>query len=287
MIRIYLIGAGTPTPTRSRFGTSYILQVNKDYLMFDCGPAATHKLVKTGLFPTQIDYLFFTHHHFDHNADYPCFVLCRWDQSTGKENQLNVYGPSPTESMTEKLFDYNGVFAIDINARINGPVSQKVHQNRGGSLPRSGLKMNVKDISAGEIIEGKNWKIVTARAHHLEPYLESIAYRVETQDGTIVFLGDTGHCNTVTDLCRGADVLVANCWDHQMAMEENGEAPGQTGTIDAAKMAKDSGAKTLVLTHLGARISAAGSIEKAIGDISQIFSGKIIVSREKMCIDVF
>ena len=44
--------------------------------MFDCGPAATHKLVKAGLYPTQVDNLFFTHHHFDHNIDYPCFLLC-------------------------------------------------------------------------------------------------------------------------------------------------------------------------------------------------------------------
>ena len=26
--------------------------------MFDCGPAATHKLVKAGLYPTQVDNLF-------------------------------------------------------------------------------------------------------------------------------------------------------------------------------------------------------------------------------------
>lgn len=74
---IYLLGTGTPTPTESRFGTSYVLQLDKDYLMFDCGPATTHKLVKIGLFPTQIDYLFFTHHHFDHNSDYPCFPIMR------------------------------------------------------------------------------------------------------------------------------------------------------------------------------------------------------------------
>jgi hypothetical protein len=63
-------------------------------------------------------------------------------------------------------------------------------------------------------------------------------------------------------------------------MERNGEASRQTGTIDAASFAKDSRAKTLILAHLGARIAAPGSIEKAISDISRIFSGKIIVSQE-------
>ena len=77
-MRVYILGAGTPTPTAERFGSSYVVNVAGEYLMFDCGPAATHKLVKAGLWPTQIDYLFFTHHHFDHDVDYPCFLLCRW-----------------------------------------------------------------------------------------------------------------------------------------------------------------------------------------------------------------
>ena len=77
MATLTILGAGTPTPTPARFGTSYVLHVGDDYLLIDCGPATTHKLVKAGLFPTQIDTLLLTHHHFDHNADLPCFLLCR------------------------------------------------------------------------------------------------------------------------------------------------------------------------------------------------------------------
>ena len=81
MARIHVLGAGTPTPTPTRFGSAYVAQLESTQVMVDCGPAATHKLVKAGLWPTEIDYLFFTHHHFDHDVDYPCFLLCRWDQS--------------------------------------------------------------------------------------------------------------------------------------------------------------------------------------------------------------
>ncbi len=86
MARVYVLGAGTPTPTASRFGSSFVVQTGGEYLMFDCGPAATHKLVKAGLFPTQIDYLFFTHHHFDHDIDYPCFLLCRWTRASARSS---------------------------------------------------------------------------------------------------------------------------------------------------------------------------------------------------------
>ena len=121
MAEIYTLGAGTPTPTPTRFGSSHVLQLGDELLMFDCGPAATHKLVKAGLFPTQVDYLFFTHHHFDHDIDYPCFLLCRWDQSIGKENELQVFGPDLTERITEGILGENGLFAHDWKARVNHP----------------------------------------------------------------------------------------------------------------------------------------------------------------------
>ena len=101
MADLFVLGAGTPTPTAERFGSSHVLKLGDDLLMFDCGPAATHKLVKARLFPTQINYLFFTHHHFDHDIDYPCFLLCRWDQSIGQEKELQVFGPPLTEKITE------------------------------------------------------------------------------------------------------------------------------------------------------------------------------------------
>src|SRR3989441_194065 len=136
MTQVFVLGAGTPTPTPDRWGSAFAVDVGGEYLMFECGPAATAKLVKVGILPTRVDYLFFTHHHFDHDVDYPCFLLCRWDQSIGKENQLRVYGPTLTETITERLLGENGAFVHDWKARVNAPLSQRVHVNRGGTLPR-------------------------------------------------------------------------------------------------------------------------------------------------------
>lgn len=208
MSMLYLLGTGTPTPTKSRFGTSYVVQVGEDYLMFDCGPAATHKLVKAGLFPTQVDYLFFTHHHFDHNVDYPCFLLCRWDQGIGKECRLQVYGPTPTKWITERLIGEQGAFSCDWRARVGAPVSQRVHVNRGGSLPRPEPSLEVHDVGPGQVIEREGWTVTAAQGKHVQPWLESLAYRVNTAEGSIVFAGDTGPCESVTKLAHGADVLV-------------------------------------------------------------------------------
>jgi len=279
---LYLLGTGTPTPTKSRFGTSYILKLDKDYLMFDCGPATTYKLVKVGLSPTQIDYLFFTHHHFDHNSDYPCFLLCRWDQSIGKEQKLQVFGPPPTKWITERLIGSEGAFSCDWKARIEAPVSQKVYVNRGGTLPRPEPSFNVNDIGPGKVIKHSCWRVTAARANHVQPWLGSLAYRVDSDKGSIVFAGDAGPCESVSKLTQGTDILVVNCWGHQNTMEKNGEAPGQTGTLDAAKMAQESGARKLILTHTGPHLTKPGSKEKGIADIARLYQGEIIFGEELM-----
>jgi len=43
-----------------------------------------------------VENLFFTHHHFDHNIDYPCFLLSRRGQAAGHSSELNVYSPKQT-----------------------------------------------------------------------------------------------------------------------------------------------------------------------------------------------
>lgn len=284
---LYLLGTGTPTPTTARFGTAFTLQLGQDFLLFDCGPATTHKLVKSGLWPTQVGWLFFTHHHFDHNADYPCFLLCRWDQSTGKEHPLQVFGPSPTEEITEKLIGPEGAFSCDWKARVRSPVSQRVHVNRGGTLPRPEPAVEVVDVGPGEIIRREEWRVTAAETLHVEPWLHSLAYRVDTERGSIVFAGDTGPCEQLGELAVGADVFVANCWDHQETMDANGEAPGQTGTLDAARFAREAGVKTLVLTHTGPRMCEADSREKAIRDIAAVYEGEIVFGEELMVLDLW
>ena len=254
--------------------------------MFDCGPTATHKLVKAGLFPTQIDYLFFTQHHFDHDIDYPCFLLCRWDQSTGKEQQLRVYGPTLTETVTERVIGETGAFSHDWIARVNLPLSQRVYVNRGGVLPRKPPSVAVRDVGPGLVHQAANWRVSAAPAEHVQPYLDSLAYRLDSAEGSIVFTGDTQPCDTVVNLARGADMLVCMCWDDQEVMQANGEAEGQCGTTGAAQMARDAGVKRLLLSHMGPHLSRHGPLEKGIGDVKRVFDGEVIFAEELMSVQL-
>lgn len=282
MAEVTVLGAGTPTPTPTRFGSSYALRVGGELLMFDCGPAATHKLVKAGMFPTEVDYLFFTHHHFDHDIDYPCFLLCRWDQSIGQENQLQVFGPDLTERITEGILGEDGVFSHDWKARVGHPLSQQVFVNRGGTLPRKPPSVLAKDVGPGLVHGAADWRVTAAPAEHVQPYLDSLSYRVDSSEGSLIFTGDTRPCQSVLDLAKGADAMLCMCWDDQEVMEQNGESDGQCGTIGAARLAQEAGVKKLVLVHVGPHLSGHGPMEKGIGDVRRIYDGEIIFSEELM-----
>ena len=284
-MELHLLGSGTPLADAHRHGSSYVVRMGDRYLMFDCGPATTHKLVGAGIRPTWVDHLFFTHHHFDHNVDYPCFLLCRWDE-TNARNELQVYGPTLTEQLTHRLMDAEvGAFAPDWIARINHPLSLGAYVSRGGVLPRMPPVTHATDIGPGAVVDGPDWRMTAAPAVHVQPWLDSLAYRLDTDEGAIVVTGDTAPCDSVVELARDVDTMVGLCIFVQEDMDGTAEADAMCGTRDIAKMAQEAGARRLVLTHQHPGLDRPGETERALRDISRHYDGEVIWGREMMRID--
>jgi ribonuclease Z len=285
MTKIHILGSGTPTPTAERFGSSYVVDTGQGLVMFDCGPATTHKLVRAGLDVTDVTDLFLTHHHFDHDVDLPCFLLTRWDQSRPDTRELRVHGPQPTTNIVAELIGPDGVFRRDIRARIEHPSSQRVYQLRGGVLPRPWPKVTTTDLAALDRVDGRDWTVTTARADHVQPYLDSLAYRIDTTEGSIVITADTARCPEVTALARDADVMLCCCWDHHDGPEQIDECvAGLTGSMcgpeDAALMAAEAGVAHLVLVHTTVSIAEPAAAARAVAIADKIFPGTVTFAHE-------
>ena len=230
--------------------------------------------------------LLFTHHHFDHNADYPCFVLTRWDQDVDQV-PLRVYGPPPTEAFTRALFEPpGGAYVPDWTARVEHPGSQRVFSNRGGTLPRRPPQVQATDVEAAFVLEEDGFSVRAADTVHAQPWLESLAYRVDDERTSIAFTGDTEPVDSVVELARGADVLVCMCWDTDRAMEEDALSGGMTGTASAGRLAAEAGVGTLILTHIGPHLDQPEIREEGLRDARAAFGGRVVFGEELMTLEV-
>lgn len=271
---------GTPTPTPDRFGTSILVEADGQSLLLDVGPGATRRLVQAGVNPQEVGAVVFTHHHFDHNAGFPGFFLSRWDQSAGRYEELSVFGPPPTRQFLDRLFAEDaGAFWPDLRARMSHPLSQRIYENRGGTLPRLPPEPAVQEVQPGDTFSHGVIEMTASMARHVQPFLDCNAYRLEVGGGSMVYTGDTEPCDEVVELATGCDVLVSMCWDAQGEMDSTGEALGQTGTLGAARMARDAGAGSLVLTHAGPVLDA-GLPPGEAKLIEAIYDGPVYLASE-------
>jgi len=288
MIRftLTLLGTGNPTPEARRAGPSFLVTLGEERLLFDCGPGCVQRLMQKDVSPTDVSHLFLTHLHFDHCVDYAYLVLSRWDQGAGRIPELKVYGPTYTVRMTDLLFEENGVFGPDIAARTQHPASESRHEARGGLLPRRRPEPIATGIEDGAAVEGGRWSVRAATVIHCEPYLASLAYRLDSEQQSVVFAGDAAPTGGLAELAEGADILVSGCHFLNGVHTDRRLPSCCSGHLDAARMARDAGVETLVLVHMPEPLAKPAIHKRILDETSQVFDGRIVIGEDLLDIDV-
>src|ERR1700743_523868 len=179
--QVVLLGTGTPTADPERSGPSLAIIVNNVSYVVDCGPgvvrrsgAAATKYTIPSLKPAGVTHLFITHLHSDHTIGYPDFILT--PAVLRRNGPLEVYGPKGLQNMTDHLLQ---AYKEDINIRLNGLEHGKP----------SGYKVNVHEITEGEIYKDTNVVVTAFKVHH-GTWPQAFGYRFKTKDKTIVVSGD-------------------------------------------------------------------------------------------------
>lgn len=280
--KITLLGTGTPAPSLERQGSSYLVETGGDVILLDHGTGTHHRLLESGRRAVDVTHAFFTHLHYDHCLDYGRLVLQRWDQGADLIPELEVYGPTPMKRMTDQLFGADGVYGPDLRARVEHQSSIDTFAARGGTPPRKWPAPRVREVHAGDVIQGKSWKLTVGHARHVQPYLECLAFRIDAEDGSLCYSGDSGVSPEIVELAKGCDVLI------HMNHSFTGTAPtaafrDAVGNHKAnARTAQQAGVKTLVLVHAPPAIDQPRIREQMIHEIQQVFSGKVIWGEDLM-----
>ena len=174
------------------------------------------------------------------------------------------------------------MYGPDIRARLEHQSSLDVFQARGGTLPRRRPTPRVTEVHAGSVINGNGWTVTVGSAAHVQPQLECLAYRIDADDGSICYSGDSGACDALADLARGCDILIH--MNHHFSGTEPSPRTVRPAAITSTtrRLAQDAGVKTLVLTHLLPQIDRPGIREQIVHEIQQVFAGRVIWGEDLM-----
>src|SRR5215475_6976531 len=199
-----LITLGTaagPSLRPDRVQSCNLLTVNGMHYVVDAGDGVARRIAQSGIDVREIGTIFVTHYHDDHTAGLGTLMSLAWDRQRTKP--INVYGPPKTEELVKAAVQY---FTISAEIRI---------ADGGRTIPIERLFFG-HDVGPGVVYQDANIKVTaienTHFAFHKGPAAgkhKSYSYRFETPGRVIVFTGDTSPNEALTELARGADVLVS------------------------------------------------------------------------------
>jgi len=192
VIKVTLLGTGTPLPIIERFGTSILVEAGTETLLFDAGRGCLQRLRQVNVFYNKINALFVTHLHSDHIVGIPDLWLTGWLTSE-RATPLEVYGPTGTNALITNL---QKAFAYDIKIRIE---DDKADEQGSGLLP--------KEIKQGVIYEKNGVKVIAFDVDHY-PVFPAFGYRIEYKGHTVVLSGDTRYSENLVRYAKGADLLI-------------------------------------------------------------------------------
>jgi ribonuclease Z len=102
--QLVVLGSGGALPDLKRNTSSYLLLLEKEYILFDCGEAAQHNLIKYGYNKNKINHICITHLHGDHV--YGLIGLLSSMSMSGRQYPLIIYGPIGIESFILHQFSF-------------------------------------------------------------------------------------------------------------------------------------------------------------------------------------
>ena len=124
-----------------------------------------------------------------------------------------------------------------------------------------------------------------AEVRHAQPYLTCLGFRFETDDGVIVFSGDTRPCDEVIELARGADLLVMEAVA-LAGRQWEGSLLAESDTAGCATVAAAAGVKRLLVNHQPPWLDEPQARTQAIKEISQIYDGPVLWGEELLEVQI-
>ena len=278
--KLVLLGTGNPNPSPDQSGCALALVVRDTPYLIDFGPGLIRRAARLTpkyggdlavLEARKLKKAFLTHLHSDHTAGYADLILTPWVM--GREEALEVYGPTGTGHMTEHILE---AYQEDIRYRVYGdePANDQ------------GWRVNWQEFEEeGEIYRDSNVVVVAFPVIH-GSWPNAWGFRFTTPDKVIVISGDCKPSPKVVEYAKGADILV-----HEVYSQAGFEAKSEdwkayhtvhhTSTLELAKIARATEPGKVVLYHI---LFWGSSESELLKEIHSGYQGGVFVGQD---LDIF
>lgn len=249
-MNVTVVGTGTASLRLRRRQSCVVVETGAETLVFDLGFRAVRGMRRAGIHPSDVDRVFFTHFHGDHTIDVVPFLFWRRFGTGGATppRPLSMSGPEPFLRFWRSWGRWlPGVHPAEIS---------ELPRDHGGTLELPGCVLT--------------W----APSDHRP---ESVAYRLDSDQGSFVYTGDTGYTKPVVELARGADTVLIDC-----TFPDDRPFPGHLTPSGVARVASEAGVGRVVLTH----ISPQAERLDLISQVARGYAGEVIVAEDGLKLGV-
>lgn len=248
-MRLTVLGSAASYPGPGHACAGHLVQTTAASVLLDCGNGVLANLGRV-LDPVSLDAVVISHGHIDHFADVFALQAALRYAPTGPVPPLPLYLPAGLFDRMEALLGERG--SHELRAAF------RVHE------VEPGVRIDVGDLS-----------IVPHPVDHAQA---ACAFVVEGDGVRLCYTGDTRLGDAVREAACGAGTLLA---DATLPEEYAGRAPHMT-PAEAAELAREAGAHTLVMTHLWPTVDR----DRALADAREGFGGRVIVADEQTALDI-
>jgi len=249
-MQITVLGSGTGEPSLKRGAPGILLRVKGRTVLLDSGSGTLRTLLAQGVSYLDIDTILYTHLHCDHVAELAPILFAMRNMARPRKKELALIGPP---GFADFYRDLRELYKPTLDAE--------------------GYKVRVEEIRerAMDLPEGR---LIALPMNHSGC---AFGFRIETEGKILSYSGDTGYCDNLISLGRGADLFALDCSFPDELEVEWHLTPGLAGTVAAR-----SGCRRLLLTHL---YPVCDGFD-IIGQCRKAYAGEIIVAADGMVIEV-
>ena len=271
--KIHILGCGSALPTLHHNASSQIVEIREKLFMIDCGEGTQMQLRKSKIRFTKISAVFISHLHGDH-----CFGLIGMISTfgmLGRTATLHVYAPADFGPILQQQIDFfcSGLeFKVEFHP-VDTSKSQVIYEDR--SLTIETIPLEHRIACCGFIFREKPLKPHIRR--DMLDFLQIPVSQINnikagadwtTESGQVIpnsrlvipadparsyaYCSDTRYIPTLHQLLCGVDTIYHES-PYTSDYEDRARLYYHSTSKQAASVARDAGAKQLLLGHYSAR----------------------------------